>query len=441
MNEKENDFPKGDIIIPFDRNVDAKQHMNPLDQNYLDYLKTMDSSLYNSIAYTYGINVHLISKSGSDEYRSVNTEKINFQQLPTSREFTESQYDLLYGNFTLNSNEAVLIVDKENRVNVELLNELGIPYVSGETMKFNDFINKTFKIVLNNNYYIFNAETNTFIANTDNAAMYNNSDNPSVRICGILREKESANSNMLSKGIGYSSELNDILIENSLESEIVTAQKASPQRNVLTGLSFLPYEYDKTMIEIGGTSIPVAIQIYPKSFDSKEAIKTFLNAYNAGKAEKDQIIFNDLAEIVTDTVGTLIDTISIILSAFAAISLVVSSIMIGIITYVSVVERIKEIGILRSIGARKKDISRVFNAETVIIGFTAGVIGIFITLVLSVPINFIVQRRVQVTNIASLPVLSAVILILVSMTLTFIAGLIPSRIAAKKDPVVALRTE
>jgi len=141
------------------------------------------------------------------------------------------------------------------------------------------------------------------------------------------------------------------------------------------------------------------------------------------------------------SVSKIINTISIVLIAFVGISLFVSSIMIGIITYISVLERTKEIGILRSIGASKRDISRVFNAETIIVGFIAGIFGIVSTILLDIPINIIIKALSNIPNVAKLPVVGAIVLVLVSVGLTFIAGLIPAKIAAKKDPVVALRTE
>lgn len=197
------------------------------------------------------------------------------------------------------------------------------------------------------------------------------------------------------------------------------------------------------MQRLGGDDLPHWISIYPKDIESKEAIKEYLNKYNENKSNEEKIIIEDLSEAVTRALRTLINTISYVLIAFAAISLVVSSIMIGIITYVSVIERTKEIGVLRSIGARKKDISRVFNAETIIIGFTAGVIGITIAYILTVPINIIINSLAgdSVRNISQLNPIHALILVLISMILTLISGLIPARIAANKDPVVALRTE
>jgi len=192
---------------------------------------------------------------------------------------------------------------------------------------------------------------------------------------------------------------------------------------------------------LGANTSPTGIDIYPKDYDSKDQIKDYLEQYNKGKTEEEKVNFTDLAEMITAMTGTLLNIVTYVLVGFAAISLVVSTIMIAIITYVSVIERTKEIGILRSVGARKIDISRLFNAETLIIGFISGVLGIGLTYLMSVPVNFIIFKLTEISNIASLNPLHAVVLIIGSMCLTLIAGLIPSIMAAKKDPVIALRTE
>ena len=220
------------------------------------------------------------------------------------------------------------------------------------------------------------------------------------------------------------------------------AQQADETVNILTGTAFnTQVTYDYVMQTLGGDATPTGAQIYPTSFESKDEIKAYIDVYNEGKTEENQIIYTDLAEVISTTISSLINTITIILTAFAAISLVVSSIMIGIITYVSVIERTKEIGIMRSLGARKKDISRIFNAETLLIGLGSGTLGILIYLVVQGPLNLIIARFIDVDGFANLPLQFAIGLILLSSTLTLISGLIPSRIAANKDPVTALRTE
>lgn len=440
-NNNDNAFIEEDIIYPYDQMTDSKQHYNIISDEYIEFLDNMDNSLYNSISYTYGLKMNLVGKTDANEYKLLNSENLRMQQLPASDEFVNSQYDLLYGNYPQNSSEAVLIVDKNNKIDVEILNELGVPYNEETTFKSDNFIGRTIKVIYNDNYYNYNDQTQTFYPNMNYESLFNSSENKDITIIGVLRVKEDASSSMLDRGIGYKSSLTEEILQNSKDSQIVQSQKNNTVTNVITGLQLVPNEYDSMMIVLGGKTTPISINIYPISFSAKNQIKTYLDKYNNDKLEANKVFYTDLGEMITSTMGKLIDTISLILSAFAAISLLVSSIMIGIITYVSVVERTKEIGVLRSLGARKKDISRVFNAETIIIGFTAGIIGIIVTMVLSVPINIIAEQKVQVANIAKLPILSAIGLIGISMLLTFIAGIIPSSIAAKKDPVEALRSE
>ena len=291
----------------------------------------------------------------------------------------------------------------------------------------------------------------------------------------------------MTTGIGYTKDLKEYVINKSNESEIAKEQKENPNINVFTGLEF-PTEsetsefnynnlseeqkaaigtlsneeiakmmeaysenknasYEKNLEKIGAISLenPSLINIYPKNFEAKDIISNAIEKYNQKQKDegKDEnvISYTDVVGVMMKSVSNIINTISYVLIAFVAISLIVSSIMIGIITYISVLERTKEIGILRAIGASKKDISRVFNAETFIIGLISGLIGIGITVLLSIPINSLIYTLTGVAVNVSLPVAGGIILVAISMILTIIAGLIPAKMASKKDPVEALRTE
>ncbi|MCD6322181.1 MAG: ATP-binding cassette domain-containing protein [Clostridiales bacterium] len=446
-----NEFPTDGIIHPYDSSTDVTAHSNIISEEYLSYIDSLDKNLYNSISYTRAVALNLVIKTESGGFIKAGAGASSspmqmfssngyFNEIPNSREFIESQYDLLgsQSRYPETYNEAVLIVDSENNIDVEFLEEFGIA-VSDEFV-LEDFIGIEFKVISNDDYYT--NINNVFIAGSDYESMYNSENSLTIKITGVMRVKESASSEILSTGIGYTTMLTDKVLLNAKTSEIVVAQDQNTETNLLTGQPFTEFSTYESIIQlIGGEDVPTGMQIYPVSFDAKDEIKGYLDTYNSGKDDVEKVLYTDLAEMISGTISTLLNTITIILTAFAAISLLVSSIMIGIITYVSVVERTKEIGILRSIGARKKDISRVFIAESIIIGFVAGVIGIALTAVSLIPINIIIENLIDVSNFSSLPILQGLGLLALSIGLTFIAGFIPSRIAAKKDPVVALRTE
>ena len=201
------------------------------------------------------------------------------------------------------------------------------------------------------------------------------------------------------------------------------------------------YEENIKKLGVADLDNPETISIFPKDFDAKEEITAIIDKYNEKKDETEKLEYTDIVGIMMSSVSSIVNVISSVLIAFVAISLVVSSIMIAIITYISVIERTKEIGILRAIGASKKDISRVFNAETLIEGLTAGVLGILVTIIINIPANIIIKELTGISHLSKLPTAGAIILIIISVLLTVIAGFIPAKIASKKDPVEALRTE
>jgi len=442
----ENEFPEGDTLYAYDSDASSTIHVNVIDDTFMSYLSLMNPEIYNSISYTRAIQLNVVDQTDAGNYFKVTTSRSSgffgsteyFSEMPDNPDFIQSQYDILFGTYPVSFNELVLVVDSQNRLDVEFLEALGI--VITEEYSFSDFIGKTFKVVPNDLFY----ETigNVYVPSTNYEVMYQSSESITLTVTGILRVKEEASSELLNEGIGYTTLLTDYLLDIASDSEVILAQIASPTINVLTGLPFnLQVSFTDVMRSLGGDASPTGVQIYPVSFDAKEEIKDYLDLYNEGKSEADSIIYTDLAEAISSTISSLINTITIILSAFAGISLVVSSVMIGIITYVSVVERTKEIGIMRSLGARKKDISRIFNAETLLIGLASGVFGVVVAFLLNFPINIIVENLIGTPDFAELLFTNAVSLIILSTILTLIAGLIPSGIAARRDPVVALRTE
>ena len=366
---------------------------------------------------------------------------------------------------------------------------------------FDEILDTEFKLVMPTDMYRYNDVTGTWDDySKDDKYMTNVVNNGTdIKVCGIIRPNDDAVSTSISSGIGYTAKLTEYIIEEVKNSEIAKAQLADTSVDVFTGVPFdndrnteitmddvnaymatlspeesaqmqamtsgmsddqilqlfsaslkarttdATLDSNKSKLGITDLDTPSQIDIYATDFDSKEKVQNIIKDYNRlqqddGK-EENVINYTDYVGIMMSSVSTIINAISYVLIAFVAISLIVSSIMIGIITYISVLERTKEIGVLRSIGASKKDVSRIFNAETLIEGFVSGALGIVVTLLLCIPANALIKHLTDISNVAQLPVAGGVILIIISMFLTFIAGLIPAKFAAKKDPVVALRSE
>lgn len=428
-----------------------------------------------------------------------------WDELLDNQELLESQYDTVSGRWPQSHDEVVIMIDEENHVSDYTLYALGLlsleqlsdnfeAVLNDEEIEdtempeysYEDLLGMQFKLVLNTAFYEKNE--NLWLDQSDDeeflkSAVENSED---IKVVGIMKPNAEAVTQPEMGTIGYTSALKEYIIEQVKDAEIVQEQKDNPEINVFTGTEF-PENPDQqfdfadlsdeqranmaTLSEeelsdvlnayqenfnatkegnlerLGAVNVdkPTSINIYPKDFDSKDGLAGLIEEYNADETaagrEENVITYSDLIATLLSSVTSIINIISYVLIAFVAVSLVVSSIMIGIITYISVLERTKEIGILRSVGASKKDISRVFNAETFIIGLLSGVLGIGITILANIPISMIIQDRTGISNISSLPPLGGVALILISLVLTVIAGLIPSRVAANKDPVEALRTE
>ncbi|MBN2851733.1 MAG: ATP-binding cassette domain-containing protein [Clostridia bacterium] len=439
-------YPSGDTIYRYDSSANTTRHINVLSEDYLNYVSKLEHDLpgtVNTISYSRGVSINVLAK-GEESVVRYGTSRNYWQEMPENTDFILSLYDLIgeSSRLPVNKNEVILIVDEYNRIDEALFQRLGI-FTQQETYQISDFIGKTILKVIPNNDFYHQDENGLFIpaSSGDYETIYNSDKGFNLTITGILRLKDGAASSYLSPGIAYTTALTEYMVDNAKQSEIAKAQKEADYDVVLN----IPFANDAAkqvkMISLGADTTPTGINIYPVDFNSKDSIKTYLEEYNTGKANEDQVVFTDLAETITSVIGTLLNTVTYVLIGFAAISLLVSTIMIGIITYVSVIERTKEIGILRSVGARKKDVSRVFNAETLIVGFVAGTIGVGISYLLIIPINLIIARLAEIENLANLTLPNAIFLIIGSMVLTLIAGLIPSRMAAKKDPVEALRTE
>ena len=383
-------------------------------------------------------------------------------ELTDNNNLLESQYDILAGKLPTNYNEVVLIVDENNSINDYALYSLGLKdknelyklfqstlkgekYITeNKDYTFNQILDLEYKLVLNTDKYV--KENNIWIDKSSDLTYMKNVVNNSetIKVVGIIRPNEEAAISSTTGGVGYTSELTKYIIEGNNESNISKEQLNNKNINVFTGEEFKEAEsIDNNLSMLGVVDIdsPSTINIYPKSFNDKEKVEELISNYNKEQDEENKIQYTDYVGLLMNSVTTIVNIISYVLIAFVSISLVVSSIMIGIITYISVLERTKEIGILRSIGASKKDIGRVFNAETFIIGLTSGLLGIGITFLISIPVNIILKNLVDISNLCKLPITGSIVLVIISVLLTVIAGLIPSKFASKKDPVIALRTE
>ena len=464
-------------------------------KSYLENHKCDVDGYISDIQYSYDVPLYIYSTDTSDGVTQLNPSSVMenmygmsvsgdgmmsagmqntsvWSRLFDNRQMLDEQYDLIAGSWADNYNQVMLVVDENNEIDDYTLYSLGFKdpaevkkifknvmagnsYETEETQyTYDEVLDKKFKLVLPTDLYRYNDTLGIWEdASHDDEYMttvVNNAEE--VKIAGIIRKNPDAASVSVSSGVAYTKDLMPHIIDKVNETQIVKQQLADPEKDVFTGMSFdndktsiSTLENNKSLLGIASEDNPSEIDIYAKDFDSKEKLQDFIKNYNdevtADGRDEDTISYTDYVGILMSSVSTIITAISSVLIAFVAISLIVSSIMIGIITYISVLERTKEIGVLRSIGASKKDVSRVFNAETLIEGFVSGAMGIIITLILCIPANAVIKNVTDISNVAQLPVAGAVILVIISMLLTTIAGLIPAKMAAKKDPVVALRTE
>ena len=449
-------------------------------------------------------------------------------------------YDVIYGQMPKQYNEIVLILDKNNEVSATTLYNLGLlpsqEYkdilekinnnedfeLNTEKIDYENICNQIFKLMPACDYYVKDENGLYKYIGNNTGKVESLLDNAmKLKITGIIRQKEDSDKSIFSGTVGYTKLLTNYIIEYTNNSEVVKAQETTPEKNVITGLSFkvLTNEekaneikeylsnleisqkaefatsilqannsgdnakssqimsmsetqlanqldqylktanedvlvsmydkyisagsYDDNMKSFGKVELdaPSSINIYADTFEDKDAITDCIEKYNETANENDKITYTDYVGLLMSSVTTIIDTITYVLIAFVSISLIVSSIMIAIITYISVLERTKEIGILRAMGTSKNDVSKIFNAETFIEGLVAGLLGVGITVLLNIPINMIIKHITGISGIASLPLNGGIILVIISVILTVIAGLVPAKLAAKKDPAVVLRSE
>lgn len=484
-----------------EKNKEINKYTTSIDYKYNIELQLYKSDIEDKIVKV-NPNTILSTMGITDMQASYFMFKDVFSEIIDNDELNNQIYEIVSGRMPKNYNEVVLVVDKNNRISDYVLYALGLKdqqelkdmfekvrkgekvVTTDTSYEYSELIGLKFKLLLNTDYYekvnglwIDKSEDEEFLREKLK-------DSEEITIVGIIKpNKDSAVTSSTLGGILYTDSLEKHVLKKVEDSQIVKEQKQNPEINIITGLEFsneefnindLSFEqqmylsslnqeelaevitkykesysltYEKVLEKLGSIDLdnPSGIYIYAKDFESKDAIKNIINDYNEqqrkNSKEANVINYNDVVGMLMSSVTDIVDIISYVLISFVSISLVVSSIMIGIITYISVLERTKEIGILRAIGASKKDVSRVYNAETLIIGFTSGVFGILITVLLNIPINIIIKKLTGVSNITQLPLNGAIILIMISVILTIIAGLIPAKLASKKDPVESLRSE
>lgn len=470
--------------------------------------KDYDKNKINAIKYTYDLNFEVYGENYKGEQNSRLQSAIDlimqlmqgstqtnpmfstgmrkaWSEAIDNEKLLKSQYELVgdgrWMDFTAD-NEVMVVLDKYNRipdynlVALGLINENEILYpllksIPGNTLpsyitevkdedksngKFEvgDILNKPFSLCVPASFYTKwpeNGDTYHRNDKTTNEYYAAIEKGLKVKVVGVIRPKEGSATGALDGTIVYPKSLTKTLLNTIGNSEVVKAQKESPDTDVTTGKPFgeatdatgKKVSYEGNMIKFGyaDESKPKTISIYPSTFENKKYVSDLIAEYNADKSKEDKISYTDYLDIMMSSITDIINAVSYVLIGFVSVSLIVSSIMIGIITYISVLERTKEIGVLRALGASKKDVARVFNAETLIIGLAAGVIGIGLTVLLDIPLSMIIYALADIKNVAVLPWQGGLILVAISMVLTLIAGLIPSRLASKKDPVIALRTE
>ncbi len=453
-------FADTTAVKPYDLTHEATVHINKLDGDFESYLDNIDPSICNSVSRIKSFPMNVLYKTSDGKIKQISlsqfstadfssmysTSGMGISTYPETlgegqTSYLESNYDILAGSYPKNENEIVMVVDTQNRVDKSVLESLGFDVSDDKDIPFDEIVGTQYKFADNDLMYTYNDNYKLYMKTSENDldSVYNNDKCETLTVSGVVRIKGGTAMGFLSTGIAYSEKLVDKLIEKN---ESTAVYKAQSESDTPVFFSSDSYSDKSAMLSaLGGNSSPVCILVYPCNFEAKDAVIQYLDKYNEGKSEDDTVVYTDLSSTITEMTGSIMDAITIVLIAFAAISLVVSLIMIAIITYISVLERTKEIGVLRALGARSKDITRVFNAETFITGLCSGTLGIAIAYVLIIPINIIIYNMTGLSGVAKLNPLYALALMAVSLILTVLGGFIPAKMAAKKDPVLALRTE
>lgn len=441
--DKKDKYPNEKVVKPTESVVEKMIHTNNITSDYLNYIDSIDKNILSGISYLKKTSLNLVTVDKDNNYKKIDmSNSMSYQLFPTRTSeketgVVEDNYDVLAGSIDSKEMGLILAIDSKNGVDKSLIESLG--FDSTKNISFDDILNKEIKLITNNDYY--KQLGANFIPDSNYEKMYNSENSITVKIKAIIRGKEDKEMFTNQAAIYYTGALVDKIISINKESDIVKKQEELDY-NILTGANFDETTTKNDVLAyLGADEIPAVIYLYPKDFKSKDKITSYLDKYNKNKKDEDKITYTDMAKLMSSLSSGIMDAITVVLIAFSSISLVVSSIMIAIITYISVLERTKEIGILRALGARAKDITRVFNAETMLIGLCSGILGLVIAYLLTFPANRIIENLSGLASVAKLNPIHALILLLISVSLTVLSGFIPAKMASKKDPVVALRTE
>ena len=462
----ETEYADTQEIALYDPADETIAHINVITDEYVEYVQSIDPEICNGVGYLRMVGMNLLREadgeivpasisigttradgmpsmsSGAGDLSSMSGVGLSSYPEPldsASTPYLEKNYDLLSGEYPTEMTDLVLVVDNMNRIDRAVFEKLGFDVETADEIPFDELVGTELKLIDNDDYYAKTPMGN-FVPGADYGAMFDSENSTTLRISGVVRLKPDVAIGLVGNGIAYSDRLVQLVTDNAADSAIVKAQQDADY-NVITLEAIDEGQKSMNLAYLGGESVPLMMFLYPTDFESKDAVLAYLDDYNVGLDEADAVIYTDLAKSVTEMTGGIMDGITLVLVAFAAISLVVSLIMISIITYISVLERTKEIGVLRALGARKKDITRVFTAETFIIGVFSGLLGIGIAYILTIPANTIIESVTGLAEVSQLPVLYALGLVVISVALTLVGGAIPARMAADKDPVEALRSE
>lgn len=413
-------------LYSYDYKEESK--INPINDDFVKYINKMKTKLSCDINYSRNLKFNILT----EDYNLL--DNVEFSQMPSIK-YIKRNYTLLAGSYPKNKNELMLVADQKNRIDKNILDALKF---NGD-VNVSDIFKKKMKLIFNDDFYI--KKDNVYFINKNFENVYKEKNNVALKIVGIIRltkdGKESYKNDLANErsSLAYLSNLADDVIDKNINSDITS--DINKNDNIM--VEGIKETKDVLKKKLGGDKTPDLIYIYPKDYISKNLIIKYINKYNKNKKESKKITYINYSKETIDTSKQMINIISMVLILFSSISLICTSIMIGIITYISVNNRTKEIGILRSIGASKKEVAMIFLSEVLITGASSGVIGIFISNILLFLGNIILRNLDIINQKITLNAGNSVSLILINVLLIMLGSVIPSFLASKKNPSLALK--